>query len=546
MVVLHRLNKLRFSYKLALLLLPVFFAFVSLAVWNGYANDLTEEINQQVDDANDLRADVMTSALIALQYGAALDNQIPDTILLKREELNKILNRIKAAKHWEAKAENAPFIKGYNDLLKQLLHILALESKAGVGAMEEAALLGDLAESFNKTIQPHLDELSVRRSKLRKELSYWNIAVIGMGALMSVLLGLWMSRSVLKQLGGEPNFAAEIAEKIAEGDLTGVIETSKNDRTSLLFAMKRMKESLANIVGGVRGFTDSITTASQGITMGNKDLSHRTEAQAATLEETASSMRELTITVKQNTENAKQANQLAFSASEIAVKGGQAVNEVVQTMASISNSSKKIVDIISVIEGIAFQTNILALNAAVEAARAGEQGRGFAVVASEVRSLAQRSAAAAKEITALIDDSVDKVEIGSKQVDQAGATMEEVVAAVKRVTDIMAKISVASHEQNAGIEQVNQAIMQMDEVTQHNAALVEEAAAAVEAMEEQASNLSEVVKIFKLDSIKASTRTTPAKPVITPTITHHAPAKLRKEFKRDNNKDSEDAEWQEY
>ena len=257
----------------------------------------------------------------------------------------------------------------------------------------------------------------------------------------------------------------------------------------LLQALKDMNASLGNIVGEVRSTTDSISTAAQEIAAGNSDLSQRTEEQASSLEETASSMEELTSTVKQNAENAKQANQLAANASDIAVKGGQAVNEVVQTMGSISASSKKIMDIISVIEGIAFQTNILALNAAVEAARAGEQGRGFAVVAAEVRNLAQRSAAAAKEITALIGDSVDKVDIGSRQVDQAGATMNEIVSAVKRVTDIMAEIAAASNEQSSGIEQVNQAIIQMDEVTQQNAALVEEAAAAAEAMQEQARAL---------------------------------------------------------
>jgi methyl-accepting chemotaxis protein len=238
--------------------------------------------------------------------------------------------------------------------------------------------------------------------------------------------------------------------------------------------------------------------ASKEIASGNADLSSRTEEQASSLEETASSMEELTSTVKQNAENAKQANQLAAGASEVAVKGGTVVGQVVTTMSSINESSKKIVDIISVIDGIAFQTNILALNAAVEAARAGEQGRGFAVVATEVRTLAQRSAAAAKEIKELIGDSVEKVGAGTKLVDEAGKTMEEIVSSVKRVTDIMAEITAASQEQSAGIEQVNTAITQMDEVTQQNAALVEEAAAAAESMEEQAGNLATAVAIFKL------------------------------------------------
>ncbi|NOU01157.1 MAG: hypothetical protein HOO95_06245, partial [Gallionella sp.] len=272
------------------------------------------------------------------------------------------------------------------------------------------------------------------------------------------------------------------------------------------------------------------------------DLSQRTEEQASTLQETASTMEELSATVKQNAENTKHANQLATSASSIAIQGGHVVGEVVQTMASISTSSKKIVDIISVIEGIAFQTNILALNAAVEAARAGEQGRGFAVVAAEVRNLAQRSAAAAKEIKTLIGDSVDKVEAGSKQVDQAGATMNEIVTAVKRVTDIMYEISAASTEQSAGIEQVNQAIMQMDEVTQQNAALVEQASAAAEAMREQAEELSRVVSIFKLSNVSRSATTKPEARKVTATRTAVMPVKRQVKLAKSN----DDEDWREF
>jgi len=325
---------------------------------------------------------------------------------------------------------------------------------------------------------------------------------ITMGAAsLVVLLGLLafglalIVRSVSRPLKN----AIQIAKHVADGDLTSRIEVTSGDETGqLLQALKDMNESLSRIVGEVRSTTDSISTAASEIAFGNNDLSQRTEQQASSLEETASSMEELTSTVKQNAENAKHANQLAATASDIAVKGGQVVGEVVHTMASISTSSKKIVDIISVIEGIAFQTNILALNAAVEAARAGEQGRGFAVVASEVRNLAQRSAAAAKEIKTLIGDSVDKVDAGSKQVDQAGATMSEIVTAVKRVTDIMAEIAAASDEQSSGIEEVNQAIVQMDNVTQQNAALVEEAAAAAESMQQQANALYVAVSVFKV------------------------------------------------
>ena len=326
------------------------------------------------------------------------------------------------------------------------------------------------------------------------------IALVLGSLAVSVAIGLWITRALALQLGGEPAYAAEMAGAIAAGDLSSAIDTRTGDSSSLLYAMEKMRLSLVNIVGQVRMGTDTIATASNQIAAGNLDLSSRTEEQASSLEETASSMEELTSTVRQNADNARQANVLAVSASEVAVRGGAVVSEVVDTMASINASSRKIVDIIGVIDGIAFQTNILALNAAVEAARAGEQGRGFAVVASEVRNLAQRSAAAAKEIKTLINDSVEKVDAGGKLVDQAGVTMEEIVQSITRVTDIMSEIASASMEQTMGIEQVNSAITQMDEVTQQNAALVEEAAAAAGSMQEQAAALAEMVSIFKLDA----------------------------------------------
>jgi methyl-accepting chemotaxis protein len=321
----------------------------------------------------------------------------------------------------------------------------------------------------------------------------------GIALLAGIAAAFWITGRLLKQLGGEPDYAAKIASQIAAGDLAAVIDTKDSDHTSLVMAMKAMRDSLVNIVSQVRVGTDAIATASGEIAAGNHDLSARTEQQASSLEKTASSMEELTATVKQNADNARQANQLAASASEVARKGGAVVSQVVDTMGSINESAKKIVDIISVIDGIAFQTNILALNAAVEAARAGEQGRGFAVVAAEVRNLAQRSAAAAKEIKTLIGDSVEKVDIGSKLVAQAGITMEEVVDSVKRVTDIMSEITAASLEQSAGIAQVNQAIIEMDSVTQQNAALVEQAASAAQSLQNQAAEVANVVSIFKLD-----------------------------------------------
>jgi methyl-accepting chemotaxis protein len=324
------------------------------------------------------------------------------------------------------------------------------------------------------------------------------LVLLALAVAFGILAATVITRGLLKQLGGEPGYTAKIAGSIAEGDLSIAIDTKSSDRGSLLIEMKQMRNSLVDIVSQVRRGTHTITTASREIAAGNTDLSSRTELQASSLEKTASAMEELTSTVKQNADNAREANHLAATASDVARKGGEVVSQVVGTMGEINSSASKIADIIGVIDGIAFQTNILALNAAVEAARAGEQGRGFAVVASEVRNLAQRSAAAAKEIKQLIGDSVEKIGRGSKLVGQAGDTMDEVVASVKRVTDIMSDIANASAEQSAGIEQVNLSIIEMDGMTQQNAALVEEAAAAFQSLQDQAAELQRVVSIFKL------------------------------------------------
>jgi methyl-accepting chemotaxis protein len=306
----------------------------------------------------------------------------------------------------------------------------------------------------------------------------------GIALLAGIAFAIGITRSLLRQLGGEPAYAMQVATNISAGDLNAEIVLRPGDQTSLLHTLKSMRDRLGGIVSQVRVGTDTIAHASGEIASGNMDLSARTEAQAGSLEQTASSMEDLISTVRQNADNARQANNLAASASAVAVQGGTIVAEVVGTMASINDSSKRIVDIIGVIDSIAFQTNILALNAAVEAARAGEQGRGFAVVAAEVRSLAQRSASAAKEIKGLISDSVDKVDAGSRLVGQAGVTMTDIVTSVQRVTDIIGEISSASAEQTRGIEQINMAITEMDGVTQQNAALVEQAAAAAQSMQD--------------------------------------------------------------
>ncbi|NHZ32941.1 methyl-accepting chemotaxis protein [Massilia rubra] len=377
------------------------------------------------------------------------------------------------------------------------------------GKIEEAKQLQEQFQTLLPAVKEGIDRLRMLQvDEAKKEyrqsgarylaLRTSMIIAIALGILLAALAGFLLIRNIYRDIGGEPDYAAQIVRGIAAGDLTVAVATKNNDHHSLLNAMKEMQLNLAQTIGEVRQSSDTIATASSQIAAGNLDLSSRTEQQASSLEETASSMEELTSTVKQNADNARQATQLAVSASEVASKGGVVVSQVIDTMGAINASSKKIVDIIGVIDGIAFQTNILALNAAVEAARAGEQGRGFAVVASEVRNLAQRSAAAAKEIKTLIGDSVEKVEIGARLVDQAGSTMHAIVSSIQSVTDMMGAITAASREQTLGIEQINQAICQMDEVTQQNAALVEEAAAAAGALEDQASNLVQEVSVFKI------------------------------------------------
>ncbi|MES2407324.1 MAG: methyl-accepting chemotaxis protein [Pseudomonadota bacterium] len=508
-----RLN-IGFGLMLALLLFIAIEGIDEMDAIQGSLEGIVNVNNRELALANTISSKVRdiasyTRNTVLLTDQAALDNERSKIEVARAQsneaeaQLEKMFNELPGAT--EAEKEQILKIRGLQDSAMPLIdQVIAL---AAQGKKPEAlTLLLTQAEPATKNwlaeIEKLLDienQINVQaRNEAASSFSYIHTVMLGLTGLALLLGGLaaWLiTRSITRPI----NRAVKIAQTVAGGDLTSQIEvTSKDETGQLLQALKDMNDSLSRIVGQVRTGTDTIATASSQIAAGNLDLSSRTEEQASSLEETASSMEELTSTVKQNADNARQANQLAATASDIAVKGGSVVAQVVETMSGINTSSKKIADIIGVIDGIAFQTNILALNAAVEAARAGEQGRGFAVVASEVRNLAQRSASAAKEIKSLIEDSVDKVDVGTKLVDQAGATMTEILESVKRVTDIMGEITAASQEQTSGIEQINQAVSQMDEVTQQNAALVEEAAAASESLHDQAGNLAQVVSIFKL------------------------------------------------
>ena len=390
----------------------------------------------------------------------------------------------------------------YQDAKNQVMNA----KKAG-NAAEGERLYNEVFEPAAKAYQEKVKELLAQQRKaidataasINEANARSNRLMLTLGILL-LAFGAWAAWVISRSITVPLNSALGIANTVADGDLTTHFEeqTARDEIGDLMKALRGMNDSLRRVVSQVQTGTTAIATASSEIAEGNLDLSSRTEQQASSLEETASSMEELTSTVRQNADNANQANQLAQAASDVAARGGEIVGQVVETMGSIDASSRKIVDIIGTIDGIAFQTNILALNAAVEAARAGEQGRGFAVVASEVRNLAQRSAAAAKEIKELIDNSVTQVNAGTTLVQQAGTTMGEVVTSVRRVTDIMGEITSASREQSVGIDEVNQAIGQMDQVTQQNAALVEEAAAAAASMQEQAAQLAQVAASFKL------------------------------------------------
>jgi methyl-accepting chemotaxis protein len=395
------------------------------------------------------------------------------------------------------KTSRAAYVTSFSKVAK-LLADQKRDEAATLMSNETLPTLDTLQQDITALANLQKQQVDAGGAQAKANIASARLLMIALG-LVALAIGIGFAYVITRSITQPLHEAVRVAQTVAAGDLTSrVVVTSRDETGQLLQALADMNDSLKKIVAEVRMGTDTIATASSQIASGNQDLSSRTEEQASSLEETVAAMEELTSTVRQNADNARQANQLSVSASDIALKGGTVVTQVVDTMQSIAASSAKIVDIIGVIDGIAFQTNILALNAAVEAARAGEQGRGFAVVAGEVRNLAQRSAAAAREVKALIGDSVTKVDSGSQLVQEAGATMSGIVASVKRVTDIMGEITAASEEQSAGIEQINKAMSQMDEVTQQNAALVEEAAAAAESLQGQAGNLARVVGVFRL------------------------------------------------
>ncbi|HEY5801511.1 MAG TPA: methyl-accepting chemotaxis protein [Burkholderiaceae bacterium] len=516
-----RIDQLNVSTRLAAgfaAVLALLVAVSAIAAWNLYedrrlsgelvGNALVRE--RLITEWHNLTlANGVRAVAVAETADAGIRQNLDDTIKQVSARISDIQNQLEAmprsdgekALYSEVGTRRATYRTNREDMLKL--------KKAGDDAGARAASassVGPALTAYLASIRKLVDFQSARIVSLSDALERQNrrastlIVTLGVLALLvGIVAAVLITRSLVRQLGGEPMVAADAAARIAEGDLQTPVPLRSGDRGSLMHAIEAMRSKLVVIVTQVRAGTDAIASASAQIAAGNLDLSGRTEQQAASLEETAATVEQLTATVRQNTDNARQANTLSRSASDVAAQGGVVVQDVVGTMAGINDASRKIVDIIGVIDGIAFQTNILALNAAVEAARAGEQGRGFAVVASEVRSLAQRSAQAAREIKDLIGSTVEKVETGSALVDKAGGTMQHVVQGVERVTAMMAQIAQASEEQSSGIEQVNQAIANMDQVTQQNAALVEQAAAAAASMQQQAANLAQVVGIFKIE-----------------------------------------------
>ena len=506
---------LGFGIICAMLVLMAALSNAMLARVNAGTDEIVNGRMPKIEMTGHMQADINDIA-IAIRNMMLTDDpddrqKLVEEVMEHRRSMNAILagldKSLASARGKELlaqmKQETASYVSGQDKLIR-LINLDELDAARSLLKSELRPLLVRLkkATADQSALQKQiaLDAAAEAAGTYRStSLLMWGL---GIGALaLAAAVAWWITRSITRPV----NQALEVANTVAAGDLTSRIEVDTRDEMGqLLQALKTMNENLARTVGVVRTGTDTIAVAAAQVAAGSQDLSSRTEQQAGALEETASSMEELTSTVRQNADNARQANVLAEAASQVAQRGGAVIGQVVGTMSDIDASAGKISDIIGVIDGIAFQTNILALNAAVEAARAGEQGRGFAVVATEVRNLAQRSAAAAKEIKALIHDSTDKVANGSKLVADAGATMQEIVDSVRRVTDIMGEITSASQEQTAGIEQINGAVVEMDHVTQQNAALVEEAAAAAEAMKEQAAKLNAAMAAFRIGAGEAA------------------------------------------
>ncbi|WP_075256724.1 methyl-accepting chemotaxis protein [Herbaspirillum camelliae] len=509
-------KKLLLSFSLVLILSAIsgVFSVIALGKVNTASTELATNWLPTIRTLADIKLLLARVRSNEAQLALYHDDKDSTRILIKRTDM--VITELNAAvRLYETQIsqpeEKALYPEMHSKIAKLLsAHASIIAAIQGQGEAEAKKLFAGESSDIYFSLLEGIDKLtrvnqigsdkSSQEADLTFERARLFIIVLLSGALtIGLVLAIFVARVISVPLKS----AVTVAQQVAAGDLSTHINPSSKDETGeLMLSLKKMNDSLHSIVSQVRNGTDTIATASSQIAIGNLDLSSRTEEQASSLEETASVMEEITATVKQNSDNARQANQLAKSASKIAVDGGKVVGQVVHTMSSINESSKQIVEIISVIDGIAFQTNILALNAAVEAARAGEQGRGFAVVATEVRSLAQRSSSAAKEIKALIDNSVAQVNEGSRLVETAGKTMGDVVASVQRVTDIVSEITAASVEQTQGIEEINRAISQMDEVTQQNAALVEEAAAAAQSLQNQAQSLSRVVSVFTLTSTR--------------------------------------------
>jgi methyl-accepting chemotaxis protein len=515
-----------FAIVLVLTVLLGGFALLQLKKINTVSHEITDKVVPGIGHTTSMRTAILELRDLEVRHTQAADagymDEYEEKMKAARDEVNKHAAEFQAI---GADAQTQQLFSAYN---KAWTEYMAINQKViGLGRAKKQNDAKDISEGAGKSASDDaiaaLDKVTAFNFELGKSAAdnvdavnlharNWTIVLLAATVVIGMAFAVIVTRELLKQLGGEPSYATSITRRIAQGDLGATIDLRSNDQASLLYEIDSMRRNLGKIVADVRQSAEGVANTSAEIAQGNHDLSGRTESQASALEETAASMEELSSQVNQNADNARQANQLASNASTVAVRGGEVVGRVVTTMKEINDSSRKISEIISVIDGIAFQTNILALNAAVEAARAGEQGRGFAVVASEVRSLAGRSADAAKEIKGLINASVERVEQGTTLVDEAGATMTDVVSSIRKVTDLVGEISSASGEQSAGVAQVGEAVSQMDQATQQNSALVEQMAAAASNLKSQAGDLVQVVSVFKLGTddrmVQATVRST--------------------------------------